>query len=462
MVQARVLVLLSLGLFFGCGSGDATTPQPADATVDAPADAGATDGYGAVSDLPPFERAPAQPAPTGWWTRRDVGDVGAVPSGLSLGATIGLRGGGRDIGGAADSFVFAYSKLKGDGEIVARVRSLQQADPLSTAGVMVRADEADPGAASVFFGILADPLKGGQSVVRAQQGGASVASTPDPQVRNQYLRLRREGRRFSLARSTDRLAWIKAGAVEVDMPEEVAFGLAASARSAGLATQADFDYVRLLGRDAHAAQESWDVEPLGSAASGATAVIAGDRVTLNALADVFTTTAENGAALLAPRSSEGSVTITARVEALGTPATPRARLALTFREGGPARLSSGSRNVLISVTADGLVEFQRRDRSTNFDPGQKKEGMKPPLWLRLVRNDDPATSKTTVTGLTSADGVTWTKLDAVEFAIPDPAMTGIIFTPGTLATFASAQVTDFSVAGGPPEVVVAPADGGGQ
>ena len=47
------------------------------------------------------------------------------------------------------------------------------------------------------------------------------------------------------------------------MPPEVAFGLAASARHAMTPTEAEFDFVRLLGLDAAAAQDAWDVEPLG-------------------------------------------------------------------------------------------------------------------------------------------------------------------------------------------------------
>ena len=134
-------------------------------------------------------------------------------------------------------------------------------------------------------------------------------------------------------------------------------------------TVAEFDFVRLLAADGAAPREAWDVEPLGVAGPLATAVLEGDRLTMSALSDVFTTTWENGSALLAPESTDtGDLTLTARVEALGDASTPNARLALTFREGGAARLSPLSRNILISVTAQGLVEFQRRDRSTNFDP----------------------------------------------------------------------------------------------
>ena len=96
--------------------------------------------------------------------------------------------------------------------------------------------------------------------------------------------------------------------------------------------------------------------------------------------------------------------ITARVDAVGTANTPKARVALMLREGAAGPAVAHRRHVLISVNAQGVVQFQRRDRSTNFDPGQMKDGLRPPVWLRLARVDDPATNRTTVTGYYSTDG----------------------------------------------------------
>jgi hypothetical protein len=379
---------------------------------------------------------------------------------LNVTGAVLLRAGGRDIGGAADSCAFSFRKLTGDGEIVARVRSVQRADPTSTGGIMVRADENDPGSPSVYLGLLADPLKGGQFVVRAAKGQVAVASTPDPQIRNQFLRLRREGRHFTLSRSSDRLAWVKVGEADVDMPPEVAFGLAASARSATGATEAEFDFVRLLGLDAAAARDGWDVEPLGVSLPLPAAVIAGDKLTISGSGDELTTTFDNGAALLSPRT--GNLVLTARVDAVGSEATPKARVALMLREGAPGRLSPTSRHVLISVNAQGVVQFQRRDRSTNFDPGQTKDGLRPPLWLRLARVDDPLTARTTVSGYYSSDGATWTRLDGVAFATPDPILAGVLFSSGAVTSYASAQLSGFSVGNMPPVDPLPPSnvDGG--
>jgi hypothetical protein len=434
----------------GCGDGGAGSPPVLDA---APPDApdpqvsSSTDGPAALRDLPPYERPAAPPLPAGHgWTVQDIGDVGTPGRLVVSSQGVLLQGGGSDIGGTADSFVFAFRKLKGDGEIVARPRSVQRADARSSAGVMVRASGTDPAAASVFLGLLADPLMGGQVVTRSSAGQAAVAAQPDPQVRNQFLRLRREGRRFTVARSTDRLAWVKMGSFEIDMPEEVAIGVAVTARSAAQPTMAEFDLVRLLATDPVAARQGWELETLGFAGTLPAAAIDGDRVSISGLGDPFTTTFENGVALVTARSAEsGTLTLTARVDSLGDESTPDARLALTFREGAGGRLGPLSRNILISVDARGVVQFQRRDRSTNFEPGMTREGLALPLWLRLSRLDDPATSRTTVTGAYSTDGTAWTTLDSAQFAVPDPTMAGFIFTSGTLGRFASASLSGFSL-----------------
>jgi hypothetical protein len=45
-----------------------------------------------------------------------------------------VRAGGAEIGGAADGFHFVSQKVRGDFELLARVRSLQMVDPESKAG----------------------------------------------------------------------------------------------------------------------------------------------------------------------------------------------------------------------------------------------------------------------------------------------------------------------------------------
>ena len=353
-----------------------------------------------------------------------------------------LRAGGMDIGGTADGMGFVYQKARGDFDLVARVRSLQMTDPGALAGVLVRADEVTPGAAGLFLGILGDPAMGGRVVVRRAAGAASEPLPPDIQIRaGQYLRLQRQGRRFTLSRSSDRLGWVRVQVIDLDLPVDVAVGVAASARSATAATTAEIDYLRLLAADAAAVGQGWQLDSLTGI--GQAAALAGGNLSLTAAADGFSTTAEVGTLALVEVS--GSQTLSARIDALGGPASPRARVGLMFREGEAGRLSTASRHAMISLTAAGVVQFQKRDRSTNFDPGQMRAMVRPPVWLRLVRWDDPANFRTRVTALTSADGVTWTALDAADFALADPSVAGVIFSSGDSRTHDTVRLSGLTL-----------------
>ena len=75
------------------------------------------------------------PAP---WTNRDIGNVGVSGSATYANGTFTVTGGGLDIWGTADAFHYVSQPLAGDGEIVARVTSLQLTAVNAKAGVMMR------------------------------------------------------------------------------------------------------------------------------------------------------------------------------------------------------------------------------------------------------------------------------------------------------------------------------------
>src|SRR6185436_19114387 len=68
----------------------------------------------------------AAPSLPSGWQSGDLGAVGVV------------RGAGADIWGTADAFRLAYQTLSGDGQIVARVASVQNINAWTKAGVMIR------------------------------------------------------------------------------------------------------------------------------------------------------------------------------------------------------------------------------------------------------------------------------------------------------------------------------------
>ena len=71
--------------------------------------------------------------------------MGAAGDAVSAdGSSFSVQGAGADIWGTADAFQFVYQPLTGDGQIVARVASVQNTAPWAEAGVMIR-DTLTPG-----------------------------------------------------------------------------------------------------------------------------------------------------------------------------------------------------------------------------------------------------------------------------------------------------------------------------
>src|SRR6202008_2863966 len=79
----------------------------------------------------------AQPLPAGWLDQ-DVGATGVVGSASSANGTFTVNGAGTEIFGTADAFHFVYQPMTGDGNIVARLVSLQGGSVNVSAGVMFR------------------------------------------------------------------------------------------------------------------------------------------------------------------------------------------------------------------------------------------------------------------------------------------------------------------------------------
>src|SRR5689334_13566149 len=76
-------------------------------------------------------------APKGW-SSRDIGAVGSAGGFNYSGGRYNAAGSGSDIWGNADAFRYVYRTLDGDGEMTARVLSLDDTDSWAKAGVMIR------------------------------------------------------------------------------------------------------------------------------------------------------------------------------------------------------------------------------------------------------------------------------------------------------------------------------------
>jgi len=206
-----------------------------------------------VDDIPAIPNT----LPAGWRST-DIGDVrfdGA--SGVDDEGTFFVHGSGADIWGSDDEFQYAYRGLTGDGEIVARVRSQLDTDTWAKAGVMIREslDSASPYAYS-----LVTPGNGTAFQWRSSQGERSDSQQPTtssddswfswwsaPPLLDRapiYVKLRRDGDRFTAFTSKNGIHWTQIGeSIQVSMERTVLVGLAVTGHNTRAIGQAEFDRV---------------------------------------------------------------------------------------------------------------------------------------------------------------------------------------------------------------------------
>jgi regulation of enolase protein 1 (concanavalin A-like superfamily) len=171
------------------------------------------------------------------WTSRDIGNVGAA------GATSGfdpltVRGSGADVWGTADAFRFVYTAWTGDGEVIAKVASLQNTHAWAKAGVMIRGGlEAD--AAHVF--LLVSPGKGIALQSRASAGEVTTHASAGSSAAPYWVRLVRRGSVITAYTSPDGAHWSTAGSRTVSLDETVYLGLAVTSHAAGTLCTATFE-----------------------------------------------------------------------------------------------------------------------------------------------------------------------------------------------------------------------------
>jgi regulation of enolase protein 1 (concanavalin A-like superfamily) len=168
----------------------------------------------------------------------DVGQVGVPGSvDVSNGVTT-MNGSGADIWGTADAFNFFYQGLLGDGQIIARVTSLQDTNPYAKAGVMIRAS-TDPSAADVIL----DVLPGGsiEFMMRDATGDSTAflagASTSIPV----WLKLARSGPVITGSMSANGSAWSVVGTTTLSIAPDALIGLAVTSHDFGVLNTATFD-----------------------------------------------------------------------------------------------------------------------------------------------------------------------------------------------------------------------------
>jgi regulation of enolase protein 1 (concanavalin A-like superfamily) len=176
----------------------------------------------------------------GGWTNADIG--GSTPAGSTSvsGGTYTVKGGGIDIWGTSDQFQFAYLKVTGDQDVIARVATLGNTDPWAKAGVMIRASLA---ANAAHVSMLATSGNGPAYQRRPSTGADSVHVSGGTRAVPYWVKLSARSGVITASWSVDGTAWTTLGSQSITLPSPYYVGLAVSSHNTTAAVTATFDHV---------------------------------------------------------------------------------------------------------------------------------------------------------------------------------------------------------------------------
>lgn len=174
----------------------------------------------------------------------DIGIAATKPAGsYTFDPQTGLytvRGSGADIWNNADQFHFVYRQLSGDGQIVARVASVQNTHARAKAGLMFRESLA-VGSRQVNVELSPDNTSALQYRTGTNNGTSSQGSGFS--TAGYWLKLVRSGNTFTGSRSSDGVNWSTIGSVGVTMGTTVYVGLSLTSHDTEQLNTSTYDNV---------------------------------------------------------------------------------------------------------------------------------------------------------------------------------------------------------------------------
>ncbi|HHG86274.1 MAG TPA: choice-of-anchor D domain-containing protein, partial [Bacteroidetes bacterium] len=181
------------------------------------------------------------------WANQDIGAVGAAGDVCYNSPTqeFTVSGSGNDIWATADEFQFVYQTLTGDGEIIARVTSIQNTNQWAKAGVMMRNTLA-AGSEEVMM------LKRGGNGWSWQNrntanGTTAFSGNLGGTIFPLWVRIVRLGNSFSGYYSADGISWTQQGTTQtIVMPATIYVGLAVTSHDDGVINTSVLDSVDVI------------------------------------------------------------------------------------------------------------------------------------------------------------------------------------------------------------------------
>jgi hypothetical protein len=178
------------------------------------------------------------------WMSQDVGTAGVPGSVTCSNGVFSVIGSGADIWGTADACQFDYVPVTGNCTLIARIASVQNTDPWSKAGVMVR-ESLNANAANAFIAVT--PGNGVTWQTRSSTGGATVNAPTAGLAAPYWVKLMRNGNTFTGYRSPDGVTWTPQGTNTFTMATNAYAGLALTSHNNSLLCTAALDHVTAPG-----------------------------------------------------------------------------------------------------------------------------------------------------------------------------------------------------------------------
>jgi hypothetical protein len=184
----------------------------------------------------------ADPLPAPWKSE----DIGAVetPGTATVENGVFTLQGTMDLWGTADGCHTVWQPLPGDGEIIARVTSVENTASHAKGAVCIRESTA-PGARHATLAVT--PADGTQFLSREQIDGKTTSQVTgkDKGRFPCWLKLVRHGKEFSGYESGDGETWTLVGKIELDFGADAVAGLCASSHVKTTLCKAVFDQVKV-------------------------------------------------------------------------------------------------------------------------------------------------------------------------------------------------------------------------
>ena len=154
---------------------------------------------------PPPQSSGLLPSP---WVSQDIGLVALAGSATYISDIFTINGDGSNIFGTSDSFHFVHRQLTGDGEIKARVVSVEDTSPYARAGVMMRETLSENSRHALM---VVKPNALLEFLRRVSVGGSTIYALGNTAPAPHWVRLVRSGSIITAYASSDGVSWTMVG-----------------------------------------------------------------------------------------------------------------------------------------------------------------------------------------------------------------------------------------------------------